>query len=98
MNVLVSMGFLIGHDFFRSSYLLVFMRDRVLLILAMEELIKVMNGRNDIEVVFLRWAACHPLQSTCIPRVKRSTFFAAGRFDDVHNEEENTKRQNERAN
>ena len=63
MNVLVGMSFLIGENLFRGCNLLVFMRNRVLLILAMEELIEVMHGRNDIEVVFLRWATGHPLQS-----------------------------------
>ena len=63
---------------------------RVFFILAMEELIQVVHMRNGVEVVFLRRAGGHPLQTAGIPRVKWRAHFAACCNHDVDQEEQHT--------
>ena len=71
MNVLIGMSVEFGHHFFSTAHLRDRMRRCIRLVLTMEELVKVTNSRNGVEVVFLRRVVGHPLKGATVPRIKR---------------------------
>ena len=67
----------------------------VFLILAVEEFVQVVHGRNAVEVVFFRRVGGHPLEAARIPWIKRCHLALARCDDHVDEEQQNSECQHQ---